>query len=142
MICAPAAAPGARIDQRAGLPNGSTSNYFRTLAALLAGVVEAIAEREMPSVHADVVPGSAAELVDSLCGGIEYLTGPRRTLTTARLVLFVEAGHNADLRTALERGRDDSGRRLQFMQTIVSRARAHIRVRLFWPVPRPSPVPA
>ena len=66
-----------------------------------------IVSRQEPSrsVNAAVVPGSAAELVDALCGGIEYLTGPRRTLTTARLVLFVEAGHNADLRTALERGR-------------------------------------
>jgi AcrR family transcriptional regulator len=95
----------ARIDERAGLPNGSTSNHFRTRAALLAGVVDAIVEREMPSVNAALEPASAAELVDALCGGIEYLTGPRRTLTTARLVLFVEAGHNADLRTALERGR-------------------------------------
>lgn len=95
----------ARIDERAGLPNGSTSNHFRTRAALLAGVVDAIVEREMPSVETAVVPGSAAELVDVLCGGIEYLTGPRRTLTTARLVLFVEAGHNADLRASLERGR-------------------------------------
>ena len=36
----------ARVDARAGLPKGSTSNWFRTRAALLAGVVEHLAQEE------------------------------------------------------------------------------------------------
>ena len=36
----------ARVDERAGLPLGSTSNWFRTRRALLGGVVDWIAERE------------------------------------------------------------------------------------------------
>ena len=35
-----------RVDERAGLPKGSTSNWFRTRSALLAGVVSHIAESE------------------------------------------------------------------------------------------------
>jgi len=94
-----------RVDDRAGLPAGSTSNYFRTRAALLAGVVDRIVEREMPGVAAAVSPSSAADLVDSLCQLVDYTTGPNRILTTARLVLFMEASHDAGLREAVSVGR-------------------------------------
>jgi DNA-binding transcriptional regulator YbjK len=94
-----------RVDERAGLAKGSTSNYFRTRAALFSGVVDRIVEREMPGVGAASAPCSAAELVDGMCGLIEYTTGPNRTLTTARLVLFMEASHNPAIREAISRGR-------------------------------------
>lgn len=35
----------ARVDAAAELPKGSTSNYFRTRAALVAGVIEHLAAR-------------------------------------------------------------------------------------------------
>ena len=96
----------ARVDERAGLPKGSTSNYFRTRAALLAGVVERIVERELPQVEeAGTLPATADELVDALCGLLDATTDAGRTLTTARLVVFLEASHDADLREALARGR-------------------------------------
>jgi AcrR family transcriptional regulator len=95
----------ARVDERAGLPKGSTSNHFRTREALLLGVVDWIATRELPPVGAAFLPASADELVDSLCGLLEYTTVTNRTLTTARLVLFIEASHDAALREALSRGR-------------------------------------
>jgi DNA-binding transcriptional regulator YbjK len=95
----------ARVDARAGLPKGSTSNYFRTRSALLSGVVDRILERELPGVDAAFAPASAADFVDALCALFEYTTSVNRSLTTARLVLFMEATHNADLREALSRGR-------------------------------------
>jgi DNA-binding transcriptional regulator YbjK len=95
----------ARVDERAGLPKGSTSNYFRTRAALLSGVVDWIVEREMPEVGAAFSPASAADFVDAMCGLFEYTTRANRTLTTARLVLFMEASHDSSLREALSRGR-------------------------------------
>jgi AcrR family transcriptional regulator len=95
----------ARVDERAGLPKGSTSNYFRTRAALLIGVVDWIVEREMPAVGAAFSPASAAEFVDAMCGLFEYTTSVNRTLTTARLVLFMEASHNPAVRKAVSRGR-------------------------------------
>ena len=94
-----------RVDERAGLPRGSTSNYFRTRAALLSGVVDWIAERELPEVNAASSPASAADFVDAMCGLFDYTTRANRTMTTARLVLFMEASHNPSLREALSRGR-------------------------------------
>jgi AcrR family transcriptional regulator len=94
-----------RVDERAGLPKGSTSNHFRTREALLLGVVDWIATRELPPVGAAFSPASAADLVDSLCGLLDFTTVANRTLTTARLVLFMEASHDAALREALSRGR-------------------------------------
>ena len=63
-----------RVDRRAGLPKGSTSNYFRTRAALLTGVVDRILERELPLVGATFTPTSADDLVEALCGLFAYLT--------------------------------------------------------------------
>jgi AcrR family transcriptional regulator len=39
----------ARVDERAGLPKGSTSNYFRTRAQLLIGVSDWIGGRDLAS---------------------------------------------------------------------------------------------
>ena len=94
-----------RVDERAGIPKGSTSNYFRTRTALLTGVAERILERELPGVGAAFSPASVEDFVDALCGLFAYLTGPNRVLTTARLVLFMEGSHDAGLRAALTRGR-------------------------------------
>lgn len=94
-----------RIDERAGLPKGSTSNHFRTRQALLLGVVEWILQRELPEVGTAFSPASADELVDALCGLFDFVTRASRTVTTARLVLFMEASHNTALREALSEGR-------------------------------------
>ena len=96
----------ARVDERAGLPKGSTSNYFRSHQALLSGVVDGIVDRELPSVSAAFSPSSPDELVSALCALFEHLTTVNRTVTTARLVLFMEASHNPALREALSRGRE------------------------------------
>jgi DNA-binding transcriptional regulator YbjK len=95
----------ARIDARADLPKGSTSNSFRTRAALLSGVVDWIVEREMVSVGAAGSPGSAEEFVESMAALVEFTTGPNQVMTAARLALFLEGGHNLELRSALARGR-------------------------------------
>lgn len=95
----------ARVDEQAGLPKGSTSNYFRTRDALLAGVADGILERELPAVGVAFDPRSAADLVDGLCALFDHLASANRVVTTARLVLFMEASHDAGLREALSRGR-------------------------------------
>ena len=94
----------ARVDQRAGLPKGSTSNYFRSHQALLSGVVDGIVDHELPSVSVAFSPSSPDELVGALCALFEHLTTVNRTVTTARLVLFMEASHNIELRESLSRG--------------------------------------
>ena len=98
-----------RADERAGVPKGSTSNYFRTRAALLVGVTDRILERELPSVRVAFAPRTHAELVDAMCALLEVTTRDNRDLTAARLVLFMEANHNPVLREALSRGRASMG---------------------------------
>ncbi len=96
----------ARVDDRAGVPRGSTSNYFRTRAALLTGVGDWIVETELSQVSAvGAVPQTATDLVDMLCGLVEVVTGPNRTLTAARLTVFMEANHDPDIRASVSRGR-------------------------------------
>ena len=46
----------ARVDERAGLPPGTTSNWFRTRRALLGGVVDWIAERERADFDPAAMP--------------------------------------------------------------------------------------
>lgn len=94
-----------RVDESASLPKGSTSNHFRTRAALVAGVADRIVERELPLVKATFAPQTPDELIDAMCAALDVLTRDNRTLTTARLVLFMEASHNPTLREALSRGR-------------------------------------
>ena len=72
---------------------------------LLSGVVDGIVERELPAVGVAFSPSSPDELVGALCALFEHSTSVKRTVTTARLVLFMEASHNAELREALSRGR-------------------------------------
>ncbi len=95
-----------QVDERAGLPRGSTSNYFRTRAALFEGVVDGMMTGETPAVSAASAPGGTIEeFIDGLCGLYGFLTGPNRVPTAARLALMVEAGHESDLRPGLARGR-------------------------------------
>lgn len=94
-----------RIDQTAQLPPGSTSNYFRTRDALLAGVADAIVAGEMAGAGAAFAPRSIDEFVDGLVALVDHITRDQRTVTTARLILFMEASHDAALREALGRGR-------------------------------------
>lgn len=94
-----------RIDQRAQLPPGSTSNYFRTRDALLTGVADAILERELAGAGPAFAPRTAEEFLDALVALIDRTTRDQRTLTTARLVLFMEASHNPALGETLGQGR-------------------------------------
>jgi DNA-binding transcriptional regulator YbjK len=86
----------ARVDARAGLPKGSTSNWFRTRAALLAGVIEhlAVEERAIAPTRDVTTPDDLVELV---CTLIETASGPQAARTRVRLALSLEAAHNPDL---------------------------------------------
>lgn len=96
-----------RIDAHAGVPKGSTSNYFRTRAAVLEGVVAWMYDVERPSVSAAYSPDTPAEFAQALTDLFEQMTGPGRVMTTARLVLLMEASHDSVVRDALARGRSE-----------------------------------
>lgn len=99
----------ARVDARAELPAGSTSNWFRTRRALLAGVVDWIAEHE----RADFAPAGLPlvtgpeELIDGLCAMAELLTGPFAVRTRARYALFLELAPDSELGAPLRRQRQE-----------------------------------
>lgn len=94
-----------RVDERAGLPRGSTSNHFRTRAALLEGVSRHMVASELSSVRAAMEPASVEEFVDGLVELFEFLVGPNRMVTSARMALLVEASHDVAVRAALVEGR-------------------------------------
>lgn len=89
----------ARVDAHAGLPRGSTSNHFRTRAALLTGVAAWIAEQETRDLGAALSrPFDDLEgFVDLFASAIELLTGPYAVRTRARYTLFLETASDPDL---------------------------------------------
>ncbi len=118
-----------RVDAAAGLPKGSTSNHFRTRAALIAGVIDAIATAERDELAAG--PGAAAAsggtpgqgaasgrpprsasdpisaVVDVMAAALIDLTGPHAVRTRARLALFIELAAEPELRAPLEAQRHE-----------------------------------
>jgi DNA-binding transcriptional regulator YbjK len=97
-----------RVDERAGLPKGSTSNWFRSRDALVAGVVAWLAETERAEFAANDAPAvqTSEQLIEALTGLIALQTGPLAPRTRARYALFLEgAGDAALLAPLLEQRR-------------------------------------
>ena len=98
----------ARVDAQAGLPRGSTSNHFRTRAALVSGVSEWIAEQETRDLGAalgrpfDDLDG----FIDMFTASVELLTGPHAVRTRARYALFLEAASDPALFAPLRAQRE------------------------------------
>lgn len=80
-----------RVDAAADLPPGSTSNHFRTRAALLAGVIDWIAESERSEGGFPATIATEEALVDMLTRVMAIESGPRAARTRARYALFLEA---------------------------------------------------
>jgi DNA-binding transcriptional regulator YbjK len=97
----------ARIDERAGLPPGSTSNWFRTRRALLAGVVDWIAERERADFDPAAMPAIAGldGLIEGLCVMTDLQSGAFAARTRARYALFLELAGDPELGEPLRRQR-------------------------------------
>lgn len=88
-----------QVDARAGLPIGSTSNYFRTKAALLKGAIEGVITRESPLLEVARSVDTRDELQAGLLGYVRAVTGEEmQAVTAARLALFLEARHDPELR--------------------------------------------
>lgn len=92
------------VDATAGLPAGSTSNYFRTTEALFDAVVERFAHRERENweeVALGLSPATPADLVAAFAAAVRDSVGPQRTLTLARYAVLVEAAVRPSLRSQL-----------------------------------------
>lgn len=84
----------ARVDALADLPPGSSSNFFRTRAALIAGLSDWIAEAERADFPAPDF-ADADHLIATLTDLIERQTTENAVRTRARLTLFLEADAEA-----------------------------------------------
>ncbi|QDB79216.1 TetR family transcriptional regulator [Georgenia wutianyii] len=111
----------ARVDERADLPPGSTSNWFRTRRALLGGVVDWIAEQERADIDPSGLPhvSSAQDLAAGLCAMVELQTTRYAARTRARYALFLELTTDPELTEPLVRQRREFER---WAESVVSAA--------------------
>ncbi|MFE4412011.1 TetR/AcrR family transcriptional regulator [Streptomyces sp. NPDC093064] len=91
------------VDERAGLPQGSTSNVARTRQALLELAVRRLAEREARVLALHEMPDPRTGSLDSLVEGLALATHRaltrNRALTLARYELALEATRRPELRS-------------------------------------------
>lgn len=98
------------VDRAAGLPQGSTSYYFRTRDALLHGVLDRMLELELAQLGDSVVPeriGDIAEFADMVTTTVRRWLDDERERTLARYELALEATRRPALHRALVRARAD-----------------------------------
>lgn len=90
------------VDVQAGAPSGTTSNYFRSRAALVDGILGHLSELERVTLDSlDETPRSAEELVEICAAAFRQVLGPGRTLTLARQALMLEAAVRPELQQPL-----------------------------------------
>ena len=94
------------VDTAAGVPSGSTSNYFRTREALILGIVERfiVREREMATGPRGEVDPSPEGVATALGGFVDRAVGPDRAVTLARYAILVETAQNPALREGMAPG--------------------------------------
>ncbi|WP_286163665.1 TetR family transcriptional regulator [Arthrobacter sp. AG1021] len=95
----------ARVDQTAGLPAGSTSNYFRTKQALLEGVASHLAQREREDFGQAAPILERAEAEEAFTRMLETQSGIFRSRTLARYALFIDLAHSPELVAPLKDNR-------------------------------------
>ncbi|MGW0174202.1 TetR/AcrR family transcriptional regulator [Rhodococcus sp. NPDC003322] len=96
------------VDAAAGLPQGSTSNYFRTRDALVGAVVARLVERDREdwaALGSARLPATVTELADGLTGYVLLATGRDRLRTAARFALFAAAMTDTAVAEPIGRGR-------------------------------------
>jgi DNA-binding transcriptional regulator YbjK len=96
------------VDAQAGLAQGSTSNVFRTRAALIDGVLTRLIERERAVLdtlqYAAAGPAlSQAQLADLAAAMVLDALGRGREHTLARRALFADAAQHQRVSEQLER---------------------------------------
>ncbi|WP_280308238.1 TetR/AcrR family transcriptional regulator [Nocardia abscessus] len=95
------------VDEVAGMPAGSASNYFRTREALLIGIAERLEARDYAdweALNRQPAPGTITELVDGMAAFVVHAARTDRVRTLARYALFLEAQTMPALRETVRRG--------------------------------------
>jgi DNA-binding transcriptional regulator YbjK len=102
------------VDTRAGLPEGTTSAYFRTRKALIEAVVRRLADLDRADLQSGLLPADAGHPavamndLDAMAAGIAAVLdrwmSTARNRTLARYACLLEATHHPELRTILAHG--------------------------------------
>ncbi|MFF0474586.1 TetR/AcrR family transcriptional regulator [Streptomyces sp. NPDC004284] len=90
------------VDERAGLPQGSTSNHARTRQALLETAVRRQVQREAEVLTPHELPGPRSggdALVDALALALHRYLTDHRSLLVSRYELALEATRRPELRS-------------------------------------------
>lgn len=88
------------VDRAAGLPEGSTSYYFRTRERLVGAVAERMSDLDRELLPA--LPASSADaFADGLAEAVAELLGPRRDRLLARYELVLEATRRPAVRDVM-----------------------------------------
>ncbi|CAM5604099.1 hypothetical protein GCM10010222_44960 [Streptomyces tanashiensis] len=90
------------VDERAGLPQGSTSNHARTRQALLETAVRRQVQREAEVLTPHELPGPESggdALVDALARSLHRYLTDHRSLLVSRYELALEATRRPELRS-------------------------------------------
>lgn len=99
------------VDRAAGLPQGSTSNVFRSRAALLEGALERHAELDLaaagpaPANEPGLPPISREQAVALITAAVEPVIA-RRELNVARFELLLESTRRTELRGPIAAARE------------------------------------
>jgi DNA-binding transcriptional regulator YbjK len=88
------------VDRNAGVPEGSTSYYFRTRSELLRAIVRRLADLDTASLPA-LVHADAEEFEEAFTAAIHGLVTDGRERQLARYALTLEAARCPELREAL-----------------------------------------
>lgn len=99
-----------KVDRKAGVPDGTTSFYFRTRSALLLAAAERLAELDLANLQsvADDPAGSRADGSPSLLSQVVIRSGcePELSRTRARYELTMQAARDPRLAATLAHGTD------------------------------------
>lgn len=90
------------VDRAAGLPEGSTSYYYRTRSALLAATVDRLAEIDTADLLAPVADLDSFTV--TMAAKLHQWSTRERARQLARYELTLEATRRPELREALTRG--------------------------------------
>ncbi|BBZ69512.1 TetR/AcrR family transcriptional regulator [Mycobacterium paraseoulense] len=100
-----------KVDRKAGVPDGTTSFYFRTRSALLRAVAERLAELDLADLQsvADDSDGRGANPSPSRLSQVVIRSGnePQLFRTKARYELTMQAARDPSLAAILQRATDE-----------------------------------
>ncbi|MEU4802598.1 TetR family transcriptional regulator [Actinosynnema sp. NPDC023587] len=106
------------VDAEAGLPQGSTSAYFRTRKALIEAVVARLAALDLREAAAADLPGDPDPelLAPAMAAVLDHWMTTARNRTLARYACLLEATHHPELRGILGHGTEARARAAQLLE--------------------------